>query len=64
VSVYERQAQARLLLAGKVEWPPMSALSSVLQYADALTAVGLELQEQLIRDISELGQVRVYTSPY
>eukprot|EP00037_Helgoeca_nana_P021744 m.219891 g.219891 ORF g.219891 m.219891 type:complete len:541 (+) comp25766_c0_seq3:961-2583(+) len=56
VSVYERQAQARLLLAGKVEWPPMSALLSVLQYADALTAVGLELQEQLIRDISELGQ--------
>eukprot|EP00035_Acanthoeca_spectabilis_P006294 m.122841 g.122841 ORF g.122841 m.122841 type:complete len:387 (-) comp13437_c0_seq5:162-1322(-) len=56
VSVYERQSQARLVLAGKAPWPEESAMTAVLEMADALTPVALELQDTLVHDITELGQ--------
>jgi hypothetical protein len=63
VSAFERQSRARLLLAGKDEWPPDSPATAAANaaetvkeaHAESLNEVATELQTQLVRDTSEFG---------
>ena len=63
VSAFERQSQARLLLAGKETWPPESPATAAASAAEtvsgtqanSLNEIATELQEQLVRETVELG---------